>query len=154
MMSAGQRMKGVHVAAVLTPGEADGHRFIVRLEALGVPVTSVVVAARNYVKEYRLLDALIARVKPQLVHTHGYRSDVLGGMVARARRVPAISTVHGFTGGGARNRLNEWLQTAALRRADAVIAVSGPLVHRLTAAGIVRARIYCIPNGFAQMENC
>jgi len=88
-------MKGVHVAAILSPGEADGHPFIARLEALGVPVTRVVVAARSYVKEYRLLGALIARVNPQLVHTHGYRADVIAAALARAHHIPTVSTVHG-----------------------------------------------------------
>ncbi len=90
-------MKGVHVAAILSPGEADGHPFIARLEALGVPVTRVVVAARSYVKEYRLLGALIARVNPQLVHTHGYRADVIAAALARAHHIPTVSTVQPST---------------------------------------------------------
>jgi len=148
MMSAGQRMKGVHVAAVLTPGEADGHPFMARLEALGVPVTPVVVAARSYLKEYRLLGALIARVKPQLVHTHGYRADVIAGALARAHHIPTVSTVHGFTGGGRRNRFYERIQCLALRRANAVIAVSKPLAENLAGAGISPDKIHCVPNAF------
>jgi len=149
MISAGQRKKGVRVAAVITPRQANGHPFVARLEALGVPVTRVTVRARNYAKEYSVLGALIDQVKPRIVHTHGYRSDVIGGAVARMHGVPTVSTVHGFTGGGIRSRLNEWMQTVALRRADAVIAVSSPLVQRLIAAGIPRAKIHCIPNGFS-----
>jgi glycosyltransferase involved in cell wall biosynthesis len=148
MMSAGQRTKGVHVVAVLTPGEADGHPFVARLEELGVPVTAVVVAARSYVKEYRQLGALITRIKPQLVHTHGYRADVIAGALARARHIPTVSTVHGFTGGGRRNRVYERLQLLMLRRANAVIAVSKPLVKNLADAGISRAKIHCVPNAF------
>jgi glycosyltransferase involved in cell wall biosynthesis len=141
-------MKGVHVGAVLTPGEADGHPFIARLEARGVPVTRVVVAARSYVKEYRLLGALIARVNPQLVHTHGYRADVIAGALARAHHIPTVSTVHGFTGGGRRDRLYERIQCLALRRANAVIAVSKPLAEYLAGVGISRDKIHCVPNAF------
>ena len=148
MLAAGQRMQGVHVGAVLTPGEADGHPFIARLEALRVPVTSVVVAARSYVKEYRLLGALMAKVRPQVVHTHGYRADVIAGALARARHIPAVSTVHGFTGGGPRHRLYERIQRIALRRANAVIAVSKPLAVQLADAGISRNRIHCVANAF------
>jgi glycosyltransferase involved in cell wall biosynthesis len=148
MMSAGQRRDGVHVAAVITPGEADGHPFKIRLQALGVPVTSIVVAGRGYLKEYRLLHALIESVKPQIVHTHGYRSDIIGGAVARARNIPTVSTAHGFTGGGRRNRLYEWIQRQALRHASAVIAVSKPLAQVLADAGVPRAKIYCVPNAF------
>ncbi len=148
MMAAGQRMNGVHVAAVLTPGEADSHRFLARLAALEVPATCVVVAARSYVKEYRQLGVLIAQIKPQLVHTHGYRADVIAGALARAHDLPTVSTVHGFTGGGRRNRFYEQIQRLALRRANAVIAVSKPLAEHLAGAGISPDKIHCVPNAF------
>lgn len=150
MMSFGQNTNSVHVAAVVEPGTSDRHPFIDQLEALGVPVTSIVLGARSYLREYRSLSALVARLQPGVVHTHGYRADVIGGMVARAHRVPTVSTVHGFTGGGIRNRLYERMQSIALRRADAVIAVSAPLVGRLTEAGIPREKIHCVPNGFTK----
>ena len=148
MMSAGQSMKGVHVGAVLIPSEAEGHPFTARLEALGVPVTRLVVGARSYVKEYHLIRALIARVKPQLVHTHGYRADVIAGAIARAHHIPTVSTAHGFTGGGRRNRFYERIQRLALRRANAVIAVSQPLADHLAGAGISRDKIHFVPNAF------
>ena len=138
MMSVGQKASSVHVAAVVEPSAPNPHPFLVQLEAFGVPVTRIVVGARSYVQEYRALSALVARLQPRVVHTHGYRADVIGGAVARAHRVPTVSTVHGFTGGGIRNRLYEWAQFFALRRADAVIAVSAPLVQRLGENGVPR----------------
>ena len=150
MMSSGMRSTGaIHVAAVLQPNESDGHPFVTRLQSLGVPVTPVVVEARDYLREYRLLASLVARLKPTVVHTHGYRADVIGGAVARGQRIPTVSTVHGFTGGGAKNRLYERLQCFSLRRATAVMVVSRPLVNVLVRAGVARERIHCIPNGFA-----
>jgi glycosyltransferase involved in cell wall biosynthesis len=149
MMSVGQRESSVHVAAVVEPSTADRHPFIVQLESLGVPVTRVEVRARSYLREYRTLSALVARLQPGVVHTHGYRADVIGGAVARAHRVSTVSTVHGFTGGGRRNRLYERVQSLALTRADAVIAVSAPLVKRLADDGVPPHKIHCIPNGFA-----
>jgi len=151
MMSVGQRGHSVHVAAVVEPSTADHHPFIGQLEVLGVPITRVVVGARSYLREYRALSALVARLQPGVVHTHGYRADVIGGLVARAHHVPTVSTVHGFTGGGRRNRIYERVQSFALRRADAVIAVSAPLVQRLAADGVPRHKIHCIPNGFAPL---
>jgi glycosyltransferase involved in cell wall biosynthesis len=93
----------------------------------------------------------VAKLQPRVVHTHGYRADVIGGAVARAHRVPTVSTVHGFTGGRWRNRLYERVQYFALRRADAVIAVSAPLVQRLADNGVPRHKIHRIPNGFAPL---
>jgi len=151
MMSVGQRANSVHVATVLEPSTADAHPFINQLEMLGVPVTRVVVGARSYVREYRLLSALVSRLRPRVVHTHGYRADAIGGAVARAHHVTAVSTVHGFTGGGRRNRFYEWLQILALKRADAAIAVSSPIAERLAKDGVPPQKIHCIPNGFTPL---
>ena len=153
MLSAGQGGRRAHVAAVLLPDEADDHPFVTGLVERGVPVTRVIVKGRSYLREYRLLSQLVARLRPAVVHTHGYRSDLIGGMVARAHGVRAVSTVHGFTGGGRKNQLNEWVQKLALRRADAVIAVSRQIVMRLADAGVDPAKITWIPNGFATAED-
>jgi glycosyltransferase involved in cell wall biosynthesis len=60
-----------------------------------------------------------------------------------------VSTVHGFIGGGLRGRVYEWMDRLALRRFDAVVAVSRPLVDRLTRAGVPAPKIQLIPNGRA-----
>jgi len=149
MLSEGQGRHRAHVAAVLTPAQAKDHPFVTRLEAANVPVTPVVVGARSYVREYLSLAAIVRRLQPQVIHTHGYREDVIGVAVGRSLSIPTVSTVHGFTGGGTRNRLNEKIQCVALRRAAAVLAVSKPLVERLRRAGVRRERIRFIANGFA-----
>jgi glycosyltransferase involved in cell wall biosynthesis len=149
MLSAGQGRDRAHVALVVSPEDAKDHPFVGSLEAAGVPVTTVVVGARAYLREYRTLSALIDQFRPGVVHTHGYRPDVIGGLAARACHVPAVSTVHGFTGGGRRNRFNETIQLFALRRADAIMAVSRPLVGRLARAGVPVEKVRWVPNGFA-----
>ena len=40
---------------------------------------------------------VVRELRPQVVHTHGYRADVQAGAVARRLVIPASSTVHGFT---------------------------------------------------------
>jgi glycosyltransferase involved in cell wall biosynthesis len=153
MLSEGQGRDRVHVAAVLSPHDVDGHPFIARLNRANIPVTAVVTGARNYLREYRSLGKLIVQHKPRVIHTHGYRSDVIGGAVGRAHRVATVSTVHGFTGTGKGNRFNERVQCFALRFADAVVAVSRPLVDTLTRAGVPRENIHFISNGFAPTPN-
>jgi glycosyltransferase involved in cell wall biosynthesis len=147
MMSAG-RASSVHIAAVIEPGSAHNHPFVEQLEMLGIPVTRIAVGARSYFREYRSLAALLVRLRPAIVHTHGYRADLIGGTVARTHHIPTVSTAHGFTGGGYRNRFYERLQMVALRRADAVIAVSSPLAQRLADDGVPPSKIHCIHNGF------
>ncbi|HEX9310744.1 MAG TPA: glycosyltransferase [Gemmatimonadaceae bacterium] len=149
MLAVGQKAAGAHVAAVLEPSGQDNHPFVRRLEEAGVPVTRIVVGGRGYLTEYRSLRVLIATLRPTVVHTHGYRSDIICGAAARALRVPTVSTLHGFTGGSRRNRMYEFVQCVALRRFNAVIAVSAPIVDRLKAAGVQASKIHYIPNGFS-----
>ncbi len=154
MLSAGQGPDRAHVAAVITPDHSpDTHPFVRGLAAAGVAVTPLVVGARSYLSEYRQLAGLVSRVKPALLHTHGYRADIIGGLVGRACGLPVVSTVHGFTGGSRRNRLNERIQCMALRYADGIIAVSKPLAGKLAAAGIPDSRIHFVQNGFAPASN-
>jgi glycosyltransferase involved in cell wall biosynthesis len=86
------------------------------------------------------------------VHTHGYRPDIVASGAARARRIPTVTTVHGFTGGDFKNRLYERLQLRSFRRFDAVVAVSLPLAQRLSEQGVRRERLHLLPNAYAATE--
>jgi glycosyltransferase involved in cell wall biosynthesis len=123
--------------------------FLDALEAEGIPTRRITLPTRAYSRERAAIRRLCAELAPDVVHTHGYRSDVLDGSVARAAGAPIVSTVHGFTGGGMRNRVYEWIQERAFRGFDAVVAVSQPIVQRLERRGVPRSRIHLIPNAFA-----
>ena len=148
-LARGQRETGhdVHVAAIVEAGELV-HPFVESVTADGVGVVPVVLAPRAYIEERRRLAALMRELGPSVVHTHGYRPDVQAGAVAGGMGLPTVTTVHGFTGGGVRNRLYEWLQLRAFRRFDAVVAVSRPLGERLVAAGVPHRRLHVIPNAY------
>lgn len=121
-----------------------------RAAVMGIEVEDIVLPPRTYRREFRALTRLIATVGPDVVHTHGYRSDLLGGAAARRAGVPWVSTLHGFTGGGLKNRSYEWLQVLAGRRADALVAVSRPIRDRLIRAGAPATRVQLLPNAWVQ----
>jgi len=135
------------LATVLDPG-TEQHPVPGRAAELGVEVVRVVVPPRSYLREYRGLRRAIESVRPDLVHTHGYRADLLGGLAARHAGLPWVSTAHGFTGGDRKNRAYEWLQVRAYRSAQAVVAVSRPIQHRLARAGVPADRIQVLPNAW------
>jgi glycosyltransferase involved in cell wall biosynthesis len=149
MLARGHTAMGhrVCVAALVDPA-VGAYPFLDDLEAEGVETERIVIPARAYGKERDAVRALCDELKPDVVHTHGYRSDVVDSAVARAAGVPVVSTVHGFTGGGLRNRIYEWIQERAFRDFDAVVAVSEPIVERLARRGVARSRIHLIPNAF------
>jgi glycosyltransferase involved in cell wall biosynthesis len=149
-LAAGHRAHGhaVHVAVVITDGGDDG-AFLRSLHDYDVEVHPVHVRSRGYWSERAAIARLCVRLRPDVVHTHGYRPDVVDAGVARRRRLPVVTTVHGFTGGDWRNRLYERLQRSAFKRFDAVVAVSRPLVNLLTRDGVPAVRVHLIRNAWA-----
>ena len=126
--------------------EATEHPFVSALARDGIDTAVVRVGAKAYFREWRSLRDLMRQRKPDVVHTHGYRSDVIGGLAAAKSDVPRVTTVHGFTGGGAKNRANEWMQVRVYHTFSAVVAVSKPIVQRLRSAGVRDDLIHTIPN--------
>ncbi len=138
----------VRVAAILDPSTPDHHPFLEAVSASGVPVERVVAAGRAYRDERRQVRALLDRFGVSVLHTHGYRPDVLDGPVAIAGGRAHVMTLHGFVGGGWRDRVYEWLQIRAARRADAAIAVSAPIVSRIAGARGA-STVHLLPNAVA-----
>ena len=137
----------VHIGAIV---EATDHRLemLAPLAEYGVRIHTLMVPPRGYRSERTQVADLCRAIRPDVIHTHGYRPDVLDVGVARRLGLPVVSTVHGFTGGGWRMRAYERLQRLALRRCDAVVAVSHPLAESLVHAGVARARVHTIPNAW------
>ena len=148
-LAAGHRSRGheTHVAAV-TDDATVQRAFLDPLAADGVVVHRLAVGGRAYRAERQLVADLCRRVRPTVVHTHGYRPDVVDAGAARAAAVPVVSTVHGFTRGGWRNRLYEWMQRRALRSSDHVVAVSRAIADELRAAGVRPERLSVVPNAW------
>jgi glycosyltransferase involved in cell wall biosynthesis len=147
-LTAGQAARGdrVHVAAIIDGRRPDKHAF---LDALGVDHTVIALPPRAYGRERAAVAGLCDRWRPDVVHTHGYRPDVIDAGIARRSGLPTVTTVHGFTGTGWRGRFYERLQRRAFRRFDAVVAVSRPLATLLRNDGVAASRVHLIPNGYA-----
>ncbi len=137
------------LVAVLDP-EAEVPPAISGATSGAVDLVPLRLPARAYAAERHAVHRLAAAHGADVVHTHGYRSDVIAGPIARRIGAARVSTAHGFTGGGLRNRAYEWLQRRALRRCDAVVAVSDALARSLADAGV--PDVHTVVNGALQQE--
>jgi glycosyltransferase involved in cell wall biosynthesis len=135
-------------AAVIHERRGDDHPLTQSLRARGVDVIPVPVGARGYLTERAAVKSIARRIGPEIVHTHGYRPDVVDAPVARRLDLATVTTVHGFTGGDWKNRLYECLQRRAFRRFDAVVAVSEPLGGALARSGVPKRSLHVIPNAW------
>ena len=139
------RGHAVTVAAV-APANHELSSFLGHLIVRGVQVREIRVPHRAYLQERRRMADVCRELGPDVLHTHGYRSDVLARGPAQRQGIATITTVHGFTGNGWRNRLYEALQVRAFKKFDAVVAVSEPLQEDLVRAGVRRDRACMIRN--------
>jgi glycosyltransferase involved in cell wall biosynthesis len=151
LLARGQARTGeeVHVAAVLDRAHAN-HPLLDALAAGGVTPHSIVLSGRGYWRERAAMLELGRRLRPGVVHTHGYRPDVVDAGPARRLGIPTVTTVHGFTGGDWKNRLYERLQRRAQRSFDAVVGVSRPLVEQLIRDGISSRRVHFVQNAWEE----
>lgn len=134
---------------VIAHVDSTNHPVVDRLRARGVSVHPIYGGRLTHLRERRAVRRLLAGDRPGILHTHGYRADVLVGTLGHGLGLPSVSTVHGFTGGDLKNRTYEALQIRALRRFAAVVCVSRPLQDRLRRDGVPAERLHVIPNAWA-----
>lgn len=149
-LAIGHRQRGhdAQVAALVEPGRGNP-AFIEPLEAAGVPVHALEVSLHSVRGERAFVRALCRRQQPDVVHTHGYRPDIVDAGVARGLGITSVSTEHGFSKMGGRTAVYEWLQMRLFKRFDGVVAVSARIAESLEQAGTARERIHLIPNAWA-----
>src|SRR5207248_7206647 len=118
----------------------DRNPVIRTLPAGGVPVHPILIPHRAYLRERREVRRLLELGQPDIVHTHGYRADLLDAGIARRLGIPTVTTIHGSSRMSWRTKLYEAIQFRLLRRFQAVVAVVGPLIRGLRRCGIVVGR--------------
>jgi len=119
------------VAVVGTHSDHGVESFAQRLTHLQLPVHRIAVGSRQYSLERSLLRDLLSIGRFDVLHTHGYRADVVHGSTARRHGCAHVSTLHGFTSKGIRGRLYEYLQIRQVARGDAIVAVSSAIASRV-----------------------
>jgi glycosyltransferase involved in cell wall biosynthesis len=142
----------VSVAPVVT-SNPDRHPVIRTLREQGVPVHPILVPRRGYLQERREVRRLLHVSRPDIVHTHGYRSDLLDSGIARSMGIPTVTTIHGSSRMSWRTALYEAIQFRLLRRFQAVVAVSRPLVADLHRARVPPDRIRLVPNAWGGLSH-
>jgi len=134
-------------------------------EFLRTPVPAVVSAKLPWARELKIisdlerrLDEVITEVRPAILHAHSPALNALSALRAgRRHRVPVVYEMRSLwedaAGVGSANRTNglryratRFLETRALRGADAVTTICQGLRKDMTARGIPREKITVIPN--------
>jgi len=86
----------------------------------------------------------------QILHSHGYKGDILLGFIPRKwRQIPLVATLHGWTsvGGDRKMGLYEWFDAKSLGFMDAVIVVSGGMLTNRRLKNLDKLKPVTIENG-------
>ena len=94
------------------------------------------------------LEKIINQRKIDVIHSHGYKSDILGLVAARKTGVKCISTPHGLSG-SVSLKLKIYIRTGtfALRYFDAVAPLSSELLEDMQRFKVPKHAISFIRNG-------
>lgn len=114
----------LHLGVFATEQETADTPFVKAARAVGMPVHII----RGYNQYDPRLVGGIARLVSELgidiVHAHEVKSDVLTWLAARRQPVVTMTTLHGWIGNSAKQRLMTAIDRRVVRAFDCVVAVS------------------------------
>lgn len=93
------------------------------------------------------LTKLLRDRKIDILHTHGYKADIIGFLSAKKMKMPLLSTAHGWTQGEVCLRFYYRCDSWFLRFFPTVVAVSEEVRKGLRVRGISPSKIVMIENG-------
>jgi glycosyltransferase involved in cell wall biosynthesis len=133
---------------VLTFGSKEGaDAFHCLLTESGISATHLAIAGRINLRLVAQIRRCLVRESAAIVHTHGFKADILGYLATRGLGCCLVSTVHGWCKNeGLRIRVYEALSKHALRRFDRVYALSPALRDGLVQDGFAANRVMLIMN--------
>ena len=121
----------------------------VTAKSSGLTVVPIRVASRPTPGVIRSLLRTVHNIAPDVLHSHGYKADILLGFLPRRVRGPMLTTLHGWTTYGKLDAvwLYERLDRISLRRIDAVVVVAPQMLQLAALRRIARERLHLIENG-------
>jgi glycosyltransferase involved in cell wall biosynthesis len=125
-----------------------------RLCGLGIDPVLVQTHKLLSLSDHRAVRRHLARVEPDVVHTHLRSADFFGGVAARTLGLPVVSTIHGvdWNRPGRREKIrNELVKLARRRLSRRIVTVCDALRSSyLAASGDADHRVVTIHNGSAR----
>jgi glycosyltransferase involved in cell wall biosynthesis len=136
-----------HVVALEGAGAAEVVR---RATAQRLSAEAFVSSGRlGFLPMVRRLRSLLERYPQAIVHSHGYKPDILLSWLRVPQRLVCLATCHSWYSRSRKDRMLEALDKRALRGFDHVIAVSEEIARDLTDHGIAPQRVSLIHNGIS-----
>jgi glycosyltransferase involved in cell wall biosynthesis len=135
------------LAVTLEPQNPD-LEIVKHYQGLGLDAHELPMDSRFDLGVIKRLIALIKERNIHIIHTHGYKSDILGVIAARKAGIPCIVTPHGFENSSdIKLRTFIWLGNQAMKFATKVVPLSEQLCEDVAQIGVNKNKTQLIRNG-------
>lgn len=143
-----RRGHAVSVASMRDPGTAQTP-FEKLAAGYGLNVMPLRIAPRPTPAVIGTLRRCAQEVQAQVLHSHGYKADILLGLLPRRARPPMLTTLHGWTAnqGLSMLRVYERLDRWAIRRLEATVVVARSMLSLPALRAVAPHRRHLIENG-------
>ncbi len=136
----------IRVAGFVRASDGSGNEFLKAVTELGAVIDKIPIYKRFDPGDIWKLIRIIKCHNVTILHTHGYKSDIVGVIAAKITGIRVVATAHGFVSVDSKLRFNEKLGIYFLRFAKRVICVSENIRSRLIASGLKSDKLIIIPN--------
>jgi glycosyltransferase involved in cell wall biosynthesis len=126
------------------PSGPATHPLVAQAWARGLPAWQITDSVQFSPGAIRAVAERLRSGQFSLLHTHDYKSNLIGWVAARQAGIPIVATVHLHTQTDFRLRLYRQLDLWVLRRFSHIIAVARTIAEDLVAHGIPADRITVI----------
>lgn len=150
------RSMEIHLASFLNHKRMS-NSFTSEIESRNLSFHKVPLAGLGIIGPIIETVRLIKEKGINIVHSHGYRADVIGLIAAAWTGVPIVSTLHGWTPVNWKLRIYEAIDRLFLRFFNRIFCVTADIAGDLARAGVAEEKLVHLPNavsaGFATEEN-
>ncbi len=134
--------------AITRESEGQNIELYNRFQSLGIDAYQIKMRSRFDPRVICKLSRLIKQEKIDIIHTHGYKSDILGLAAAKIAGIKAIATPHGF-GSEKDMKLQLFIRLGCLvlKSFDRVVPLSEELQSDMIRIKVKPSKIKLIKNG-------
>jgi len=134
------------VLGIFRDNRTDRDDFITDVEKMGLAFEEICYKNPYDISQFFDLYRIVRRLCPQVIHAHGYKTNILGFFVAKLLGIPIVTTVHGlYRIGRGSNRMVR-LGVFVLRYFDRVLPVSEQIREELLRMKIPASRMVTVRN--------
>ena len=135
------------LAVTMEPGQKP-LELVNEYQKLDLPCHIVNMKSKFDLSAVSKMAELIKKQNIHIVHTHGYKSDIIGVLAARKAGIPCVVTPHGFENAkDFKLRTFIWLGCQAMKYATKVVPLSQQLMSDCKRMGVKDQKTLYIQNG-------